>query len=72
MKEGNKRLSSGEIIIIAILLIIPFLVYLLYPTYNKVEPTLGGLSFFYWYQTLWLALSGILFAIAAYIWDRKR
>ncbi|AKA72707.1 DUF3311 domain-containing protein [Saccharolobus solfataricus] len=62
---------SGKNIIAGILLIIPFIAYFAIPTYNKVEPDLGGLPFFYWYQTLWLALSTILFSIAALILTRR-
>ncbi len=71
MEEANKKLSSGRIIAIAILILIPFFVYFLYPTYNKVNPTIDGLTFFYWYQTLWLVISGIMYAIAAYLWDKR-
>ncbi|MDP8003718.1 MAG: DUF3311 domain-containing protein [Caldisphaera sp.] len=71
MSHGSEKLSKGRKISIAILLLIPFMVYMLYPTYDKVNPTLGGLSFFYWYQTMWLAISGLLFGIAAYIWEKR-
>jgi len=71
MGDANKNLSSGRIIVIAILILIPFFAYFLYTTYNKVNPTIGGLTFFYWYQTLWLGISGILYAIAAYLWDKR-
>ncbi|MGC8572484.1 MAG: DUF3311 domain-containing protein [Caldisphaera sp.] len=71
MEEANKKLSSGRIIAIAILILIPFFAYILYPTYDKVNPTIDGLTFFYWYQTLWLAISGIMYAIAAYLWDKR-
>ncbi|BAB60466.1 hypothetical protein [Thermoplasma volcanium GSS1] len=57
-------------IIVGILLIIPFVAYFAIPTYNRVNPAIGGLSFFYWYQTLWLAISALLFGIAAYIIDK--
>jgi hypothetical protein len=32
------------------LLVIPFLLVVWVPSYNRVEPTLGGVPFFYWYQ----------------------
>lgn len=32
------------------LLIIPFLLVIWVPFYNRIEPTLGGIPFFYWYQ----------------------
>jgi len=41
------------------LLIVPF-VALLAPVYLKIEPTLGGFPFFYWYQLAVLILSAIL------------
>ncbi len=69
--EPVRRLSLGRKVAIAILLLIPLAAYMAYPTYNVVKPTLGGLPFFYWYQTLWLFISGVLFAIAAYLWDKR-
>ncbi|QXJ34742.1 DUF3311 domain-containing protein [Saccharolobus shibatae] len=62
---------SVKSILAGILLLIPFIVYFAIPTYNKVEPDLGGLPFFYWYQTLWLAISTILFSIAALLLARR-
>jgi len=58
-------------VVAAILIVIPFVVYFAIPTYNSVQPTLGGLSFFYWYQTLWLAISAALFFAAAVLIGRK-
>ena len=29
------------------------------PLYNKVEPTLIGLPFFYWFQLLWVIVSAV-------------
>ena len=62
---SNKGNIMVKRIIAAILIIIPLIIYLDLPSYNTVNPTLLGVPFFYWYQTLWLALSAILFAIAA-------
>jgi len=28
--------------------------------YNKTDPTLGGIPFFYWYQMLWIAVSVVV------------
>jgi hypothetical protein len=33
-----------------LLLVIPFLLVAWVPFYNRIEPTLGGIPFFYWYQ----------------------
>jgi hypothetical protein len=46
-----------------LLLLVQF-IFLLWPAYyNKVEPSLGGIPFFYWYQMLWVIISAILIAI---------
>ncbi|HET9171470.1 MAG TPA: DUF3311 domain-containing protein [Actinospica sp.] len=39
------------------------------PTYNSATPRLGGFPFFYWYQLLWVVLTGVLM-VAAY-WAMK-
>ncbi|QGA53612.1 DUF3311 domain-containing protein [Sulfolobus sp. E5-1-F] len=62
---------SGKRVLAGILIIIPFIVYFPIPTYNKVEPDLGSLPFFYWYQTLWLVISTILFSVAALLLARR-
>ncbi|MFP3306074.1 MAG: DUF3311 domain-containing protein [Thermocladium sp.] len=60
-------------IIAAILMLIPLIIYLDLPSYNSVNPELLGVSFFYWYQTLWLALSAVIFAVVAILlyWGEK-
>ena len=35
------------------------------PTYDSATPTLGGFPFFYWYQLIWVVLTGVLM-VAAY------
>ena len=57
--------------VVAILIAIPFIVYFAVPTYNMVNPTLGGVPFFWWYQVLWLAISAALFFAAALLLGRK-
>jgi Protein of unknown function (DUF3311) len=43
------------------LLVLPFIALLWVPSYNSVEPSLGGVPFFYWYQFLWLFItSGLI------------
>ena len=32
------------------------------PFYNKLEPTLLGMPFFYWYQLLWVIISAVITA----------
>jgi hypothetical protein len=49
-----------------ILLVIPFLLVAYVPFYNRIEPTLGDIPFFYWYQ-LAAILIGSAVAITVYL-----
>ncbi len=46
-----------------LLLIPPFIGLLWVPFYNSIEPRLGGVPFFYWYQFLWIFLGAGLTAL---------
>jgi len=43
-----------------LLLLIPLVGVLVPSVYNKTDPTLGGIPFFYWYQMLWIAVSVVV------------
>ena len=42
-----------------LLFVVQVVVILWPPLYNKVEPTLIGLPFFYWFQLLWVIVSAV-------------
>ncbi len=42
------------------LIFIPFFGVLWVPSYNTLEPALGGIPFFYWYQMAWILISAVL------------
>jgi hypothetical protein len=44
------------------LLLIPYLALGWPALYNRLEPTLFGMPFFYWYQLLWVVLSSVVIA----------
>ena len=46
-----------------LLFVVQFLAVLWPPFYNKAEPTLIGLPFFYWYQLLWVLISAVITAL---------
>lgn len=46
-----------------LLLLVQFVFLLWVPSYNSVEPSWAGVPFFYWYQMLWVIISGVLTAI---------
>jgi hypothetical protein len=46
-----------------LLFVIQFAVALWPPFYNKVDPYLWGIPFFYWFQLLWVIVSAVFTAI---------
>jgi hypothetical protein len=70
-KNSAKR-SVGKDIVAVIFLLIPFVAYLDLGSYDKVTPTVYGIPYFYWYQTVWLVISSILFVIAALLLNSGR
>jgi hypothetical protein len=46
--------------IATVLLLIPIVVLMAVPHYAKVEPTVLGFPFFFWYQFLWVFLCSAL------------
>ena len=49
------------------LLLLPF-VALLWPAfYSSVQPMLGGIPFFFWYQFLWIAIAAVLTALVYFL-----
>ena len=52
------------------LLVVPIVVPLLVPLYNKVEPTLFGWPLFYWLQLAFVAL-GVLTTVLVYRMTRR-
>ena len=49
-----------------LLLIVPFVATLFPGIYNRAEPTLFGLPFFYWYQLAWVIITAGLLGIVVY------
>ena len=64
-------------VIKGILLLLPYIFMVLgFSIYNRVNPELGGLPFFYWYQLLWIFLAaGLTFTVytlESREYDRKK
>ncbi|MEJ0040859.1 MAG: DUF3311 domain-containing protein, partial [Rhizomicrobium sp.] len=55
---------------IHLLLLIPYVAMLWVPSYNRVEPMLAGIPFFYWYQMLWILL-GVAILLPVYFLDER-
>lgn len=58
-------------VIAGLLLVIPTIVLLILPMYNRENPTLFGLPFFWWFQGMWLFIAALFYLIAARILVRR-
>jgi hypothetical protein len=45
------------------LLALPFIAALWVPSYNTIDPALGGIPFFYWYQLAWILIGAAIVLI---------
>ena len=43
-----------------LLLLVPYVAMLWVPTYNRDQPEIAGIPFFYWYQMAWIVLGAVL------------
>jgi len=59
-------------VVAALCLIAPFVAMLWVGSYAKVEPTLIGIPFFYWYQMAWVPISAVLTSTAFILVRRER
>ncbi|WP_291766002.1 DUF3311 domain-containing protein [Caldivirga sp. UBA161] len=56
----SSNTSLGRKVTAAVLFIVPWIFYLILPAYNRVNPEVDGVPFFYWFQTLWLIVAAVL------------
>jgi hypothetical protein len=54
-----------------VLLLLQFVLALCVPFYNKAEPAVAGVPFFYWYQLLMVLVGAILTAIVYFVTERQ-
>jgi hypothetical protein len=72
MRQGDQPATGPVVrIVVAILLLAPFVVYLAVPSYAKVKPRLAGFPFFYWWQLLWVIITAVFIGVA-YALTRSR
>jgi hypothetical protein len=53
-----------------LLFVVQFAVALWPPLYNRVEPTLMGIPFFYWFQLMWVIVSAVFTAVVYFATDQ--
>jgi len=52
-------------------LLLPFIAHFWVPSYNRVDPTLLGIPFFYWWQMAWI-LGASLSILPVYLFEERR
>ena len=57
---------------IHLLLLVPYVAVLWVPFYNRIEPQLAGIPFFYWYQLMWIVLGAAVLLPVYIIEERGR
>lgn len=51
-------------VVAGVCLVVPIVLPLCVPLYDRITPTLGGIPFFYWWQILWVVITAGLVAVA--------
>ena len=54
-----------------LLFIVQFVAVIWPPFYNKVEPSLIGMPFYYWYQLLWVIIGAAFTAIVYFMTEHR-
>ena len=54
------------------LLLTPFVGVLWVPFFNRIEPDLWGIPFFFWYQFLWVVISATVTALVYFMVTPRR
>lgn len=54
-----------------LLLLVPFAGVLWPPVYNRIDPVLAGIPFFYWYQMAWVIITAMILWFVHRIERRK-
>lgn len=59
MSKAVRKLRPIQIVLLAI----PCVAVLAVPWFNRAEPRLFGMPFFYWWQLMWVPLSSVFIGI---------
>jgi hypothetical protein len=60
--DTNEHRPVRVVVWARLLLILPFIAMLWVSSYDRVEPMIGGVPFFYWYQLGWVIVGALIIA----------
>lgn len=63
-RTGTGPIVTTSRVVAGLCLFAPFIGILWVDSYARIEPTLIGIPFFYWYQMLWVFASAVLTIVA--------
>ncbi len=63
MKTAETRSPAARVLWVMLFLAL-FFVALWVPFYNRVDPKLFGIPFFYWFQFIWIIVAALVTGIA--------
>jgi hypothetical protein len=61
---ADKPVSRRKRLVWYVILFIPFFAAIWVPLYNRVEPSLWGIPFFYWFQFIWIVVAALVTGLA--------
>ena len=61
---ATPKVSRTKRMVWYVILFIPFFVAIAVPLYNRIEPSLFGVPFFYWFQFALIVVAAIITAFA--------
>ncbi|MEU3373995.1 DUF3311 domain-containing protein [Streptomyces sp. NPDC006660] len=70
--EVRRPVITPVRVVIALCLIAPLVAMVWVSSYAKIDPKLGGIPFFYWYQMLWVLISTALTMVAYKLWQHDQ
>jgi hypothetical protein len=68
MKDETSRRKFHPVYLF---LLLPWIADLLVPVYNRLDPRLFGIPFFYWWQTMWVLLAALCI-LPVYLFEERR
>ncbi len=64
MSTGSRGASAAARAFVYALFLIIVVITLWVPFYNRIEPSIGGIPFFYWFQIAWIVVTAIATVVA--------
>jgi hypothetical protein len=55
-----------------LLLLVPFVGTLWVPFYDSLDPRVGGVPYFYWYQFVWIGIGAVITAVVYFATRKPR